>query len=128
VLKTVYTAAPHFQVAEIPAVFELKAPVHLTGPSTRPLTLPKLAGTGKATPVKKISSLPPIGTIVFHVLLAVSNVVTEHAAFGSKVTVALGTATVYVWSAVNVRVEPLNEIVAPVLGIPLAVKFALNQI
>jgi hypothetical protein len=39
------------------------------GFETLPLTLAKLAGTGKGTPERKISSLPETGTVVIHVLV-----------------------------------------------------------
>jgi hypothetical protein len=56
-----------------------------------------------------------------------SYVVDAHAALGSNVIWALGTAIVYAWSAVKDTEDPVKDMVAPVLGTPLAVKFALNQ-
>jgi hypothetical protein len=56
------------------------------------------------------------------------NVVNAHVTFGEKVMVALG--TVRVWAtplAVKLMVEAVKVNVAPVLGMPLALKFALNQ-
>ena len=56
------------------------------------------------------------------------NVVEAHVAVREKWIVALG--TVRVWAtpfAVKLIVEFVKLTVAPVLGIPLAVKFALNQ-
>jgi len=108
-------------------VSEEKKPCQLTGPWTLPFVFAKLAGTGNATPERKISSLPLRGTVVIHVFEAVSKVVEEQEAFGSNVIWAFGTLTVYPWSATNVTVEALKVMVAPVLGIPVAVKFALNQ-
>jgi hypothetical protein len=77
-------------------------PCHVTGPWTSPPAFANELGTGNANPERKISSLPEIGTVVFQVLLRVSNVVDAHTAFGSNVIWALGKATVYVWSAVKV--------------------------
>jgi len=65
--------------------------------------------------------------VVIQVCVNVSNVVEAHTALGLKVIWAFGTVTLYVWSAVKVIIDPVKEIVAPVLGIPLAVKLALNQ-
>jgi hypothetical protein len=76
-------------------------PCHFTGPWTRPPAFANESETGNATPERKISSLPEMGTVVFQVLLRVSNVVDAHTALGSNVIWALGTATVYVWSAVK---------------------------
>ena len=69
-----------------PDVDELKDPCHVTGPLTLPPTSAKPAGTGNATPLRKISSLPARGTVVIQVLEPVSNVVDEQAAFGENVT------------------------------------------
>jgi len=79
-------------------------------------------GSGRAKPVRKISSLPEIGTVVTHMPLV--NVVVAQVALGLKVIIALGTVTE---NALEVMVEQLKLIVAPLRGIPLAVKFALNQ-
>jgi hypothetical protein len=62
--------------------------------------------------------------VVIHVLVAVSKLVTAHVALGEKVICALGTAKVVVPNSI---VELWKKMVAPVLGIPLAVKLALNQ-
>ena len=110
----------------MPVVGDVNEPCHVTGPWTLSPALPKLGGTGNARPERNTSSLPERGTMVVQALLL--NVVDAQVAFGSKTICALATARVYVWSAVKVIVELLNEIVAPVLGIPLAVRFALNQI
>jgi hypothetical protein len=109
-------------------VDEEKAPCHVTGPLTLPPAFANESGTGNANPVRKISSLPVTGTVVFQVLLPVSNVVDAQTAFGSNVMWALGTATVYGWSAVKEIEDGARSIVAPELGIPLTAKFALNQI
>ena len=81
-------------------------------------------GSGRDTPERKISSHPLTGTVVLQVLVAASNVVVAHEALGLKVITALGTVTE---NALDVMLEQLKVIVAPVLGIPLAEKLALNQ-
>ena len=49
-------------------------------------------------------------------------------AFGENVITALGMVRLYVApEAMNVIVEFVRVIVAPLLGMPLALKFALNQ-
>jgi len=85
----VYTAAPHFHATEMPGVTEAKLPCQVTGPCTR-----ALAGTGKASPVRKISSLPAKGTVVVHVFVIGSNDVDAQATVGSKVICAFGTDSV----------------------------------
>jgi hypothetical protein len=102
-----------------------KVPVHSTFiPPGRPP-----AGTGTATPVRKISSSALIGTIVNHVFVMVSKVVEPQGADGENVILALGAELVIaVPVAAFTILELLKVITAPVLGIPLAVKFALNQI
>jgi len=50
-----------------------------------------VAGTGYARPVRKISSLPATGTLVFHVLCIESKEVEAQVAAGSKTITALGT-------------------------------------
>jgi len=102
-----------------------KVPVQLTLiPPGRPP-----AGTGTATPVRKISSSALIGTIVNHVFVIVSNVVEPQGADGENVILALGAELVIAVPLPAFTIlELLKVITAPVLGIPLAVKFALNQI
>jgi len=91
VLKTWYTAAPHFQATEMPVVLAAKVPCQATGPWTRPFACAKLVGTKKATPVRKVSSLPDSGTMVVQVFVAVLNVVDAQTVLGSKVICAFGT-------------------------------------
>ena len=79
-------------------------------------------GTGKPRPVRKIASLPEIGTVVVQVLLL--NEVVAQVAFGLKIITPFGTD---VENALEVMVEQLKYIVAPELGIPLAWIWALNQ-
>src|SRR5580704_8297170 len=87
------------------------------------------AGTGTATPVRKISSSVLIGTIVNQVFVIVSNVVVPQGAEGENVIRALGAELVRAVPFPAFRIlELVKVITAPVLGIPLAVKFALNQI
>jgi len=102
----------------------LNVPFQITAPFTVP---ENPAGTGKANPLRKISSLPESGTVVIHVFVMESNVVEAHEALGEKVICALGTAKSAFRPGMEI-VELVNVIVAPVLGIPLAVKFELNQI
>jgi len=86
-------------------------------------------GTGTATPVRKISSSPCSGTIVNHVFVIVSKVVELQVADGENVIRALGAELVRAVPVPAFRIlELLKVITAPVLGIPVAVKFALNQI
>ena len=68
-----------------------------------------------------------MGTVVIQVLVSVSNDVVAQVALGEKVIRALGTGRLYAWSASNWIVELVKLMVVPELGIPLAVKFALNQ-
>src|SRR5277367_2123047 len=102
-----------------------KVPVQLTLiPPGRPP-----AGTGTATPVRKISSSARIGTIVNQVFVIVSNVVEPQGADGENVILALGTELVRAVPVAALRIlELVKVITAPVLGMPVAVKFALNQI
>lgn len=87
------------------------------------------AGTGTATPVRKISSSARIGTIVNHVFVMVSKVVELQGADGENVMRAFGAEFVIAVPLPAFRIlELLKVITAPVLGMPLAVKFALNQI
>ena len=72
---------------------ELNEPSHVTLPFAVP---PKLPGTRNASPVRKISSHPPTGTVVIQVLVKVSKLVEAHVAVGEKVIWALGTARVKV--------------------------------
>ena len=88
-----------------------------------------LTGTGTATPERKISSSPCTGTIVNHVFVIVSKVVELQVADGENVIRALGAELVKEGPfPVFTILELLKVITAPVLGIPVAVKFALNQI
>ena len=82
-------------------------------------------GTKRARPVRKISSLPEIGTVVVQVLLLLLNEVVAQLALGLKTITPLGTGDE---NALDVTVEPQKVIVAPLLGIPLAWIWALNQI
>ena len=119
-------AAPHFQLIEIPGTPPVsKVPVQFTLiPPCRPP-----AGTGTATPVRKISSSARIGTIVNHVFVIVSKVVVLQAADGENVIRALGAELVKGVPLSAFRIwELLKVMTAPVLGMPVAVKFALNQI
>lgn len=68
-----------------------------------------------------------MGTVVIHVLVSVSNDVVAHVAVAEKVIRAFGTGRLYAWSASNWMEELVKLMVVPELGIPLAVKFALNQ-
>jgi hypothetical protein len=86
------------------------------------------AGTGTATPVRKISSSALIGTIVNHVFVIVSNVVELQGADGENVILALGTELVSAAPFPAFRMRELKVITAPVLGMPVTEKFALNQI
>jgi hypothetical protein len=87
------------------------------------------AGTGTATPVRKISSSALIGTIVNHVFVIVSNVVEPQGADGENVILALGTELVRAVPLAAFRIlELLKVITAPVLGMPVTEKFAWNQI
>jgi hypothetical protein len=97
----------------MPGTLALKIP-HKFGeipPSGKP------DGTGRARPVRKISSLPEIGTVVVQVLVLLSNVVVAQAALGLKIITPLGTDDE---NALNITVEQLKLIVAPELGMPLA--------
>jgi hypothetical protein len=104
----------------MPGTEALKIP-HQTGEIPPP---GKPDGTGKARPVRKISSLPEIGTVVVQVLELLSNVVVAQVALGLKTILPLGTAAL---NALDVTVEPQKLMVAPLLGIPLALIWALNQ-
>jgi len=88
----VYTAAPHFQLMDMPDTLLDNVPFHTTFELTFPPTLAKLAGTRKARPERKISSSPVTGTVVIQVLVNVSKVVESHVALGENVIWALGTA------------------------------------
>jgi hypothetical protein len=82
-----------------------------------------------ATPVRKISSSALIGTIVNQVFVIVSKVVELHTTDGENVILALGAELVRAVPFAAFRIlELVKVITAPVLGIPVAVKFALNQI
>ncbi len=82
-----------------------------------------------ATPARKISSSVLIGTIVNQVFVIVSNVVEPQGADGENVIRAFGAEFVIAVPFPAFRIlELLNVITAPVLGMPFAVKFALNQI
>jgi hypothetical protein len=70
----------------MPDTEALKIPPRVTG-----LTPPaKPFGNGRARPVRKISSLPEIGTVVTHIPLV--NVVVAHVALGLKMISPLGRA------------------------------------
>jgi hypothetical protein len=86
------------------------------------------AGTGKARPLRKISSLPLRGTVMSHLWSTVSNETTAQVADGENLIEESGTARVWLMPlAVNEIVEFVKVTVAPVLGTPVAVKLALNQ-
>ena len=70
--------------------------------------------------MRKISSLPDIGTVVVQVLL-LNVVVVAQVAFGLKII------TPFDENALEVMVEQLKLIVAPEKGIPFALIWALNQ-
>ena len=72
-----------------------KAPCQTTDPLTLPSAFAKLAGTGKAKPDRKTSSLPESGTVVIQVCVRVSNEVEAQIAVGEKVICAFGTAKLY---------------------------------
>lgn len=98
-----YRAAPHFHDTDIPDAVALNVPVQFTG-----LIPPgNVAGTGQATPVRKLSSgFPEVGTVVTQVLVAESYEVLTQETLALKVISALGTLTVYVVPlAVKVIVE-----------------------
>jgi hypothetical protein len=78
---------------ETPGIFVPNVPVQATGPETLPLTLAKLAGTGKVRPDKKISSLPETGTVIIQVLVSELNEMEEQVALGLKVIWEFGTGT-----------------------------------
>jgi hypothetical protein len=65
-------------------------PFHVTLPGTLPA---KPGGTCQARPVRKISSLPEIGSVVCQVFVAVSKDVIEQLALGLNVISPLGTAS-----------------------------------
>jgi hypothetical protein len=82
-------------------------------------------GSGRTTPERKISPpLPETGTVVVQVLVLLSNEVVAQVAFGLKTITPSGTADE---NALEVTVEPQKLIVAPLLGSPLALIWALNQ-
>jgi hypothetical protein len=95
----------------MPGTLALKIP-HQVGEIPPP---GKPDGNGRTRPVRKISSLPEIGTVVVQVLLL--NVVVAQVALGLKIITPLGT---FAENALDVMVEPQKVIVAPELGIPLA--------
>jgi hypothetical protein len=70
---------------DTPGVPEATVPFHYTGPETCPPAEAKLAGTGKASPERKISSLPEIGTVAIHVFVIASKDVEAQAAFEENV-------------------------------------------
>jgi hypothetical protein len=79
--------------------------------------------------VRKISSSWRIGTIVNHVFVIVSNVVVLQGAVGENVIRAFGAELVKVVPPPEPTIlEFWKLITAPVLGMPVTVKFALNQI
>lgn len=86
------------------------------------------AGTGKARPLRKISSLPLTGTVMSHLWSTVSNETTAQVADGENLIEESGTARVWFTPlAMNEIVEFVKVTVVPVLGTPVAVKLALNQ-
>ena len=109
---------------ETPGTLEPNVPVQsMSIPPGKPV-----AGTGTARPVRKISSSPFTGTIVTHVLVIVLNVVELQLAVGENVIWALGAEFVNSDPfCIDVIFELLKVITAPVLGIPFAVKLALNH-
>lgn len=116
-----YTAAPHFQSIVIPVTpLVLKVPVQLTFP---PGILEE--GTGTAIPLRKISSSPLTGTVVVQVFVMVLKVVELQVAVGENSIRALGTAKPFPTPEI---VELVKVIIAPVLGMPFAVKLAFSQI
>jgi hypothetical protein len=103
---------------------ELNTPVHSTFPSGKPVD-----GTGTVIPLRKISSSPLTGTVVIHVFVIALNVVELHVAEGENVICALGAELLNGVPLPVVEIaESVKVMVAPVLGIPLAEKLALNQI
>ena len=87
------------------------------------------AGTGTAIPVRKISSSPCTGTIVNHVFVIVSKVLELQVAYGENVIRAFGAELVNAIPLPASRILEFRKVItAPVLGMPVAVKFALNQI
>lgn len=83
----------------MPGTEALKVPLQVTGlmPPAKP------DGSGRAKPVRKISSLPEIGTVVVQVLPL--NVVVAQVALGLKIITPLGTDAV---NALEVIVEQLK--------------------
>ncbi|MBV8214151.1 MAG: hypothetical protein JOZ08_13130 [Verrucomicrobia bacterium] len=108
-----YTAAPHCHCTDTPGTEALKIP-HQFGEIPPP---GKLAVTGRANPVRKISSLPEIGTVVVQLLVLLLNDVVAHVALGLKIITPFGTFSVIPLAE---TVEPQNLIVAPEEGIPFA--------
>lgn len=87
------------------------------------------AGTWNARPLRNISSLPLTGTVTSHWWFTVSNETTAQVAEEENLIEEFGTANVWFTPfAVNEIVEFVKVTVLPVLGIPVAVKLALNQI
>ena len=80
-------------------------------------------GTGRARPVRKISSLPEIGTVVVQVLVLLLNLVVAQVALGLKTICPLGMDDE---NASNITVEQLKLIVAPKPDILLAWRLTLN--
>jgi hypothetical protein len=79
--------------------------------------------------VRKISSSALIGTIVNQVFVIVSKVVELQTTDGENVIRAFGAESVIAVPLPAFRIlELVKVITAPVLGMPVAVKFALNQI
>src|SRR5579871_2420971 len=98
-------------------------PSQVTGP-----TLVKVAGTGNATPDRKISSLPLTGTVVTQVCEAESNVVVAQVAVAENMTMAFGTGMLYGTPLAVKLMFPLRKYSrVPAAGTPLAEKLALNQ-
>src|SRR5258708_8737196 len=105
------TAASHFQSIEIPGTPPVsKVPVQFTliPPGSPP------AGTGTATPVRKISSSPLTGTIVNHVFVIVSKVVELQVADGENGIRSLGPELMKAVPVPTFRIfELLKVITAP---------------
>src|SRR6516162_3124884 len=97
----------------MPGTLALKIP-HKFGEIPPPF---KPDGSGRARPVRKISSLPEIRTVVVQVLVLLSNEVVAQLALGLKTITPLGTADE---NALELTVEPPKLVVAPKLGMPLA--------
>jgi hypothetical protein len=81
-------------------------------------------GIGTARPVRRISSSPLTGTVVIQVFVTALKLVELQVADGEKSIRALGTTSPFP----TPEIELVKVRTAPVLGIPVAVKFAFSQI